>query len=159
MGTSSLTALYTPSSSSVYARTTSNTVNEVVNQGTPIITWSNPANITYGKALSTTQLDATASVSGAFTYTPAAGTILTAGTHSLSVTFVPSVPTDYQDVTATVSITVNQATTTITWALPAAITYGTPLSATQLNATDTVQGTFTYTPAIGAILGLSLIHI
>jgi hypothetical protein len=153
VGTSSLTALYTPSSSSVYARTTSNTVNEVVNQGTPIITWSNPANITYGKALSTTQLDATASVSGAFTYTPAAGTILTAGTHSLSVTFVPSVPTDYQDVTATVSITVNQATTTITWALPAAITYGTPLSATQLNATDTVQGTFTYTPAIGAILG------
>jgi len=36
-----------------------------VNQATPIITWSNPADITYGTALSATQLSAVASVPGA----------------------------------------------------------------------------------------------
>jgi hypothetical protein len=41
----------------------------------------------------------------------------------------------------------------LTWATPAAITYGTPLSATQLNATSGgVAGTFVYSPAAGAVL-------
>ena len=42
----------------------SGTVNPVVT--TPPITWSNPADITYGKALGATQLDATTSVPGWF---------------------------------------------------------------------------------------------
>ena len=46
---------------------------------TPAITWSNPADITYGTALSGTQLDATASVPGTFVYSPAANTVLNAG--------------------------------------------------------------------------------
>lgn len=41
----------------------------------------------------------------------------------------------------------------ITWPAPAAITYGTPLSATHLGATANIPGTFTYTPALGTILG------
>ena len=41
---------------------------------------------------------------------------------------------------------------TITWAAPAAITNPTPLSATQLNATASVPGTFVYTPAAGTVL-------
>jgi MBG domain (YGX type)/Cep192 domain 4 len=40
----------------------------------------------------------------------------------------------------------------ITWNTPAAITYGTALSAIQLNATANVPGTFVYTPALGAHL-------
>ena len=40
----------------------------------------------------------------------------------------------------------------ITWANPADITEGTALSATQLNATADVAGTFVYTPAIGKVL-------
>ena len=48
-------------------------------RATPVITWNNPANITYGTALSATQLNATANVAGSFTYTPAAGTVLNAG--------------------------------------------------------------------------------
>ena len=47
-----------------------------VNQGTPTITWSKPADITYGTALSSTRLDATASVRGAFVYSPAARAVL-----------------------------------------------------------------------------------
>jgi MYXO-CTERM domain-containing protein len=41
--------------------------------------------------------------------------------------------------------------TNLTWATPAAITYGTPLSGTQLDATANVPGTFVYTPAAGTI--------
>jgi hypothetical protein len=43
-------------------------------------------------------------------------------------------------------------TPTITWATPAAIAYGTPLSATQLDASANVAGTFTYSPAAGTVL-------
>jgi probable HAF family extracellular repeat protein len=45
----------------------------------PTITWANPTDIVYGMPLSATQLDATASVPGTFTYMPAAGTVLHAG--------------------------------------------------------------------------------
>ena len=55
------------------------------------ITWSAPADIVYGTALSATQLNATASVPGTFVYTPPAGTVLQAGSgQSLSVTFTPT---------------------------------------------------------------------
>jgi hypothetical protein len=55
------------------------------------------------------------------------------------------------------SVSVTQATPTITWANPADIISGTALSATQLNATASVSGTsvpgtFVYTPAIETIL-------
>ncbi|MGA9673560.1 MAG: Ig-like domain repeat protein [Terracidiphilus sp.] len=129
-----------------------NTHTLTVNQATPAITWPAPAAITYGTALSATQLNATSAIAGSFAYTPTAGTILTAGTHTLSVTLTPTDTVDYATATATVSLTVNQATPTITWANPAAIAYGTALSATQLDATSTVAGTFVYTPAAGTVL-------
>jgi hypothetical protein len=123
-----------------------------VNQATPTITWTTPVAITYGTALSATQLDASSTVAGTFTYSPPAGTVLTAGSHTLLVTFAPTDTTDYTAASATVTLTVNQATPTITWATPAAITYGTALSATQLKASSTVTGTFTYSPAAGTVL-------
>src|SRR5207248_7756431 len=110
---------------------------------TPKITWSNPANLVYGMALSSTQLDATASVPGTFTYTPAAGTVLKAGNgQTLSVSFTPTDTIDYTGVTGTATINVLQATPTITWANLADIVYGTVLSSTQLNATANVPGAF-----------------
>jgi hypothetical protein len=45
-------------------------------------------------------------------------------------------------------------TQTITWSNPADIVYGTPLSAAQLDATASVDGSFTYKPAAGTILGV-----
>ncbi|MDR3725650.1 MAG: FG-GAP-like repeat-containing protein, partial [Terracidiphilus sp.] len=119
----------------------------------PVITWTAPAAITYGQPLTSTQLDATASVPGTFAYTPAASTVLSAGTQTLSVTFTPTDQATYITTTSTVQITVNQATPAITWATPAAITYGTALSATQLNASSATPGTFAYTPASGTVLG------
>jgi hypothetical protein len=80
---------------------------------TPTISWSAPAAITFGSALSSTQLDATASVPGTFVYTPAAGTVLQAGaSQTLSVTFTPTDTADYTSTSATTTITVNPASTT-----------------------------------------------
>jgi hypothetical protein len=150
-GTQTLSVTFTPTNTTDYNTVTA-TVSLTVNQTVSAITWAAPAAITYGTALSATQLDATASVAGTFVYTPAAGTVLAAGTQTLSVTFTPTNTTDYTTTTATVSLTVNQATSAITWATPAAITYGTALSATQLYATASVAGTFVYTPVAGTVL-------
>jgi hypothetical protein len=133
-------------------QSTPSSVTYTVGQTTPTLTWSTPSAITYGTALSATQLTATASVAGAFTYTPAAGIVLTAGTHTLSVTFTPTDNADYTTATATVVLVVNQAAPTIAWTTPAPITYGTALSALQLNAASNVAGTFIYNPAAGTVL-------
>lgn len=78
-----------------------------VTKATPQITWNNPDAITWGTPLSATQLDATASVPGTFTYTPPAGTVLGPGTgQTLSVNFQPTDATDYKDATASVTINV-----------------------------------------------------
>jgi hypothetical protein len=150
-GTQTLSVQFTPTDTAAYTTATA-TTSIIVNKATPTITWSAPAAITYGTPLSGTQLNATANVLGTFVYTPPVGTVLTAGTHTLSVEFIPTDPADHTIATATTSIIVNKATPTVTWSGPAAISYGTPLSGTQLNATANVLGTFTYTPPAGTIL-------
>ncbi|HVA51676.1 MAG TPA: MBG domain-containing protein, partial [Pirellulales bacterium] len=125
-----------------------------VNQATPTLNWPTPAAITYGTALTGTQLDATANVAGSFSYSPATGTALGAGQQPLSVTFTPTDTSDYTTATGSVMLAVNQVTPTLNWPTPAAITYGTALSGTQLDATATIggstlAGTFTYTLADG----------
>src|SRR5213078_4258503 len=101
--------------------------------------------------------DATASVPGTFVYTPALGAVLNAGLgQTLSVSFTPTDAANYLPATKTVTIDVAPAATTITWATPAGIPYGTVLSATQLDATASVPGTFVYTPALGAVLNAGL---
>jgi len=47
------------------------------------------------------------------------------------------------------TLTIGMATPALTWAAPAAIVYGTKLSATQLNASSKVAGSFAYSPAAG----------
>jgi hypothetical protein len=95
-----------------------------VSKATPTIAWSNPDGIVYGTALAETQLDATASVPGTFAYTPAAGTVLGAGSgQTLSVVFTPTDSTNYTSASATVSIDVSRAALTIQ-ANDASKTYG-----------------------------------
>jgi hypothetical protein len=84
-------------------------------KATPTIAWPSPSDIPYGIALGGAQLDATASVPGVFTYTPAAGTILPPGRGQiLSVTFIPGDTVDYAVATSTTTIDVNAATPTPT---------------------------------------------
>ncbi len=86
------------------ATTTSVTVTGITDFGyfaaykaTPTIVWNDPDDITYGTALGATQLNATAidptsgaTVAGTFTYNPAAGAELDAGTHDLTASFIPT---------------------------------------------------------------------
>jgi len=216
-----------------YEGSASGTLN--VAKASSTITWSAPAGITYGTALSSTQLNATASVPGTFTYTPAAGTVLHAGSaQTLQAAFTPTDTANYATATKTVTLSVakaplvaqasdqqrtmgaanpaldisysgfvngdtvedldtlptasttattasaagqyaitlsggsdgdyaftlrngtltvtTKAVPVLTWSAPAGIVYGTALSSTQLNATASVPGTFTYTPAAGTVL-------
>ncbi len=150
-GTQTLTVQFTPANTSLYT-TAAKSVTLTVNKAKPIIKWTTPPAIIYGTALSATQLDATANVAGKFVYTPAAGTVPKAGANTLSVTFTPTDTVDYTTATLTVVLTVNKAASKITWAAPAAITYGTALSAVQLDATASVAGKFVYTPPAGTVL-------
>jgi pectate lyase len=199
----------------------------VIAPATPVVSWSPPADIVYGTALSGTELNATANVPGTFTYSPAAGTLLGAQAGAtLSVTFAPADAANYTTAGATTTLTVHKApagvvlgglsqtyngtprtiiansvpsglavvvayeggsgapinagayavtgiindpnyfggtdgtlviaraTPELTWASPAAIVQGTPLTGAQLNASANVPGTFTYTPAAGTTLGV-----
>ena len=85
-----------------------------MNKATPAVTWPVPTAISYGTALSATQLDATSPVAGTFAYTPAAGTVLTAGSQTLTVNFTPTDTVDYTTATATVTFNVNKAAASIT---------------------------------------------
>jgi hypothetical protein len=156
VGTHTLSLSYSGDTS--YSAVSGATVSVTVNTATPTISWAAPTSIVYGTALSSAQLNAVATgvtgvvLDGSFTYSPAAGTVLSAGQHTITATFTPTDSTDYTTVTATVAITVTDSASTISWATPAAITYGTSLDATQLNATSTVDGTMTYSPGAGRVL-------
>jgi len=133
----------------------SKTVQINVVKPSAVITWDSPKDITYGTALSAIQLNATANISGTFTYKPSIDAILNAGTaQTLQVIFTPTDAVNYQTSTKTVQINVNKKIPVITWDNPADIIYGTTLGATQLNAITDVLGTFTYNPVIGTKLAL-----
>ena len=81
---------------------------------------------------------------------------LAAGAESLTVSYTPdsNSSSTYNSSTGSSSVTVSlPVTPAITWATPAAIPYGTALSATQLNAGSTVAGTPSlYSPALSTVL-------
>ena len=151
-GSSPASATTSPQSLSASAQITIIPPNGPGAINVPTVTWNAPAAITYGTALSSTQLNANADVAGTFVYTPAAGTTLKAGKQTLSATFTPTNTKTYSAATASVQLSVNQAAPTITWATPAPIATGTALSATQLSAQANVPGSFMYNPALGAVL-------
>ncbi len=85
-----------------------------VNQALPLITWANPADITYGTPLSATQLNAAANLAGSFNYTPGLTTVLNAGNNqTLNVSFTPSDTANYQNATASATLNVLKAVLTV----------------------------------------------
>lgn len=133
------------------AAETSTVVNIV--KSTPSITWLPPAPVSYGTALSSPQLNATANVPGTFAYTPPAGAVLPAGNNqTLSVTFTPTDTAAYTTATATVAINVNRANASVT-PNPAGKIYGqadpNPLTLGTLAGfvpADNVTATYSRTP-------------
>jgi hypothetical protein len=110
----------------------------------PAVNWA-PASIGYGTALDNAQLNASASatgfpsVPGSFVYTPALGTTLSAGVHTLQVVFTPTDATKFTTQSMTRQITVNKATLTVK-ANPQSKVYGTPDPAFTFTATGFVNG-------------------
>jgi hypothetical protein len=96
----------------------------------------------------TTSSPTTCSLSGP--YSPVTVTMLK-DTGKCTFTASWGADQNYNPATATQTTTAEKATPVISWATPAAITYGTPLSGTQLDASANVAGTFTYSPASGKI--------
>ena len=185
-GTLTLHVTFTPTDSTDYTSATSSVL-LTVNKATPVITWATPAPIASGTPISSAQLNATANVPGTFAYTPAAGTILPAGTNALNVTFTPTDNTDYTTAGASVTLVVNapsftlaaspnalavkqggKASTAIAIASGGGFTGSVTLSASGLpkgvtaafstNPTNT-GSTITFTATKGATLGTSVVTI
>ncbi len=151
-GTHPLNVTFTPNDTINYPNSPTATVQIEVDRATPSLTWTPPSPIVYPTPLSATQLSASALVDGTFSYSQVTGAVLNAGSQPLNVTFTPTDTTNYAGASAGVTLVVNQATPSLTWATPSPIVYGTPLSATQLSASADVPGAFSYLPPAGTVL-------
>jgi hypothetical protein len=130
-----------------------------VNRATPTIRWVTPKAITYGTALSAAQLNASSILSGSFLYTPAVGTVLAAGTQTLSVIFTPANTTDYSTAAKTVQLTVNKAAQTIAFTQPTSpVTYsGTPITLTlSADSTSGLEANFSVASGPATVSGSTL---
>jgi hypothetical protein len=144
---SSYSGTITATVSSALFSTNPSFTDNVIFQQVPPITWATPANIVYGTPLSATQLDATSTVAGTFTYTPAAGTILPTGQQKLNVIFAPTDTTDYTTATASVTLTVIPGTPVITItssANPVFMTYSVSFTASLPSYASSETGTMTF---------------
>lgn len=107
MHTYSAAGIYTVKLTAINGNGTDSKLSTInVLKSIPILTWNSPANITYGTALSSTQLNASASVTGTFTYTPSSGTVLDVGTQTLHVNFTPTDSANYTNTSKDVTINV-----------------------------------------------------
>jgi archaellum component FlaF (FlaF/FlaG flagellin family) len=115
----------------------------VVHRAVPVVTWPDPASIVYGTALSATQLNATADTDGEFTYDPDSGTVLGAGTHTLSADFAPAEPANWEPVAGTtVTLEVTRAPQSIAFSPLAEKTFGDAPFAVSATATSGLPVSF-----------------
>jgi len=157
-GTHRLTAVFTPVDAANYVSAQAS-VKLTVNKLVPTLVWSDPAPIAWGTPLSSTQLNAQAGARGSFVYEPAENVRLTAGTHTLSVVFLPEDSRNYAPVQTSTSIIVKRATPSIAWNPVSPILFGTPLGPDQLNAETEIPGVFVYRPQAGTILEAGTIRL
>ena len=120
-----------------------------INKATPTVTaWPTVAAVTYGATLEQALIlvGGKASVEGTFviadTYT--AATVPNAGAYTYNLEFRPTESNKYNNVSGKATLTVNQATPSVTWPTFAEVTYGTTLrDALQLvGGNANVEGAF-----------------
>jgi hypothetical protein len=95
----------------------------LVGHPSEVLSWLEPAPITYGQGLGSSQLNATVNVPGSFAYAPVNGSVLNTGTNTITVIFTPTDMVDYNSLTDTVSVVVLPAPLTVT-AVNASRVYG-----------------------------------
>ncbi len=154
-----LGVLFTPTDAANYATATKNVTIDVL-KFTPVVSVTG-GSFDYNK----NPHPATGTVTGVggvllgplgFTYNGSAVAPVNAGTYAVIGSYAGD--QNYEPATGNAQIVIKPVAPTIVWATPAAITYGTALSGTQLDATatgidnDAVSGTFAYSPASGAVL-------
>ena len=96
----------------------------VIGKATTVINWNKPAPITYGTALGSAQLNASANEPGTFSYSPNPGTVLNAGVQTITANFTPSDQNNYAPASKSVEIGVNKADQAITFPALANKTFG-----------------------------------
>jgi hypothetical protein len=84
---------------------TYNTALFIITKATPGVTW-NPSAVVYGAPLGSAQLNATTTIPGSWAYTPASGTVLSPGSHTMSVIFTPNDSSDYTSASQTATVQV-----------------------------------------------------
>ena len=142
-GTQTLSATFTPTDTTDYTTATA-TEALTVNPKATTFTVA-PTSFTYtGAAQGPT---VTPSLAGATFTTSGTPTATSPGSYTVTAT----ANGNYSGTSGAVSWSIAKATPVITWATPAAITSGTALSGTQLNATASVAGTFVYSPVAGTV--------
>lgn len=113
-GDQTLAVTFLPSDTTDYTSAMA-TVQLRVNRAAPALAWATPGEITYGTVLGAAQLNATADISGGFTYAPVVGTLLNAGpAQTLTATFAPDDTANYQGATISTLITVRPVNASIT---------------------------------------------
>ncbi|MFW5767145.1 MAG: FG-GAP-like repeat-containing protein, partial [Bacteroidota bacterium] len=145
-GTYTAQVTFTPDDPATYS-TMSGTTTVNVLVATPVIsTWPTASDISYGQSLNESVLSGgVASTSGSFTFDNPS-TTPSVGTYTAEVTFTADETSNYNTVSGTVIVTVNQATPTVTdWPAASAIDYGQSLSASVLSGgSASVTGSFTF---------------
>lgn len=79
----------------------------------PVVSWSQPAPITYGVPLGSAHLNPTSTVAGRFEFAPSLGAVLAAGEHLLTATFLPEDDVTHNSASASVTLVVEKAALTI----------------------------------------------
>jgi len=121
------------------------------------INFSPPSPVTFGVSPIALTASATSGLTVTLTVVSGPGTLsnnllTVTGAGTIVISADQAGNASYAPVQTTANIIVSPATPTITWATPSAITYGTPLSAAQLDATLSVAGSCTYSPIAGTVL-------
>jgi hypothetical protein len=143
----------TPSVSAVVSNPTfSSSVTEPLTltlQQHAAVTWATPAAIADGTALSSTQLNAVGNTAGTYAYTPVSGTVLSPGSHTLSVIFTPTDQETYPG-TGTASVTlVVDSPVAATASAPAAANFG-PIPVGTASSSQSMTFTFLTGGVIGS---------
>ncbi len=125
----------------------------VIGKATTAIAWATPAAITYGTPLGASQLNASSTVPGTFTYAPASGVVLNAGNQALSVTFTPTDSTDYSPAAASVVLVVKAASQAITFNAIATQPVGASVALNATASSGLAVSFASTTPAVCSVSG------
>lgn len=96
-----------------YEAGSSTTTAEIYKRSVGQTSWGGPGTLVYGTPLGPAQFETTASIPGTFSFSPAPGTILDVGAHTITTTFTPADP-NYNTATMTRTFTVTAATPMLT---------------------------------------------